>query len=328
VSPRWLGVCRSPSTGWCESGAWSADRLVPADWELEFVSENWGLKESAPGRRPRRRPTARDAFCPKATTVERARQGGWSRRRRFWSIRIRPSPGRSLGEGTGESLDRAGKIDETIAFSWLMIPHAVRAYLVGEARVGAWESGAVQQTLARSSRSGRYSQARGSAVDVDDLVAAAKARQSRNRDRGIDPCRPVSRGCWCASPGTQTPSPSLVSHVRISRHMGISYCCDSDGGKRRCDCTDGLFEKTGAIRVGVLAGGAALLFGYGVSLNLTPLPFERVVGCISPHWPGWQVIGFFTLVRSPAFQSSRRNADRGWRPAGHVLVWRTFPDLT
>lgn len=63
----------------------------------------------------------------------------------------------------------------------------------------------------------------------------------------------------------------------------------------------GLFEKTGAIRVSVLAGGAALLFGYGVALNLTPLPFERVVGLyIATLFLVWQVVGFFTFRAIPS----------------------------
>jgi small multidrug resistance family-3 protein len=63
----------------------------------------------------------------------------------------------------------------------------------------------------------------------------------------------------------------------------------------------GLFEKTGAIRVGVLAGGAALLFGYGIALNLTPLPFERVVGLyIATLFLVWQVVSFFTFRSIPS----------------------------
>jgi hypothetical protein len=63
----------------------------------------------------------------------------------------------------------------------------------------------------------------------------------------------------------------------------------------------GLFEKTGAVRVGVLAAGAALLFGYGVLLNLTPLPFERVVGLyIATLFLVWQVVAFFTFRTIPS----------------------------
>lgn len=63
----------------------------------------------------------------------------------------------------------------------------------------------------------------------------------------------------------------------------------------------GLFEKTGAVRVGVLAGGAALLFCYGVLLNLTPLPFERVVGLyIATLFLVWQVVTFVTFRKVPS----------------------------
>ena len=64
----------------------------------------------------------------------------------------------------------------------------------------------------------------------------------------------------------------------------------------------GLFEKTGGIRVGLLFGGALLLFGYGVALNLTPLPFERVVGLyIATLFVVWQLVSFFTFRSIPSF---------------------------
>jgi len=63
----------------------------------------------------------------------------------------------------------------------------------------------------------------------------------------------------------------------------------------------GLFEKTGALRVAVLVGGAALLFGYGVALNLTPLPFERVVGLyIATLFLVWQVVSFVSFRSTPS----------------------------
>ncbi len=62
----------------------------------------------------------------------------------------------------------------------------------------------------------------------------------------------------------------------------------------------GLFEKTGLVRVWTLAGGAVLLFGYGIALNLTPLPFERVVGLyIATLFVVWQVVSFFTFRTVP-----------------------------
>lgn len=64
----------------------------------------------------------------------------------------------------------------------------------------------------------------------------------------------------------------------------------------------GLFEKTGAIRLATLAGGAALLFGYGVALNLAPLPFERVVGLyIATLFLVWQLVSFITFRTTPSF---------------------------
>ena len=63
----------------------------------------------------------------------------------------------------------------------------------------------------------------------------------------------------------------------------------------------GLFERTGAGRVAIMAVGAALLFGYGLMLNLTPLPFERVVGLyIATLFLVWQVVSFFTFRTVPS----------------------------
>jgi hypothetical protein len=63
----------------------------------------------------------------------------------------------------------------------------------------------------------------------------------------------------------------------------------------------GLFEKTGAIRVVTLVGGAALLLGYGIALNLTPLPFARVVGLyIATLFLVWQVVSFVAFRSIPS----------------------------
>ncbi len=62
----------------------------------------------------------------------------------------------------------------------------------------------------------------------------------------------------------------------------------------------GLFRHTGAARVGVLAVGAIMLFGYGVSLNLAPVEFGRVVGLyISTLFVVWQVVNFATFGALP-----------------------------
>jgi len=62
----------------------------------------------------------------------------------------------------------------------------------------------------------------------------------------------------------------------------------------------GLFERAGSGRVAVMAGGAVLLFLYGVMLNLAPLPFGRVVGLyIATLFLVWQVVNFFTFRAMP-----------------------------
>ena len=62
----------------------------------------------------------------------------------------------------------------------------------------------------------------------------------------------------------------------------------------------GLFERTGLARLALLAAGAVLLFAYGVLLNLSPLPFERVVGLyVATLFLVWQVVSFITFRAMP-----------------------------
>ena len=52
-----------------------------------------------------------------------------------------------------------------------------------------------------------------------------------------------------------------------------------------------LYEHLGLARLGLMLLGAALLFGYGFSLNLAPLEFGQVVGLyIATLFVVWQVI--------------------------------------
>jgi hypothetical protein len=61
----------------------------------------------------------------------------------------------------------------------------------------------------------------------------------------------------------------------------------------------GLFNR--AIQAATLLGGAALLFGYGVLLNLAPVPFERVVGLyIATLFCVWQVVSFASFRTLPS----------------------------
>lgn len=64
----------------------------------------------------------------------------------------------------------------------------------------------------------------------------------------------------------------------------------------------GLFERFGLVRAGVLVGGGVLLLGYGVMLNLAPLPFSRVAGLyIATLFVMWQITSFaaFRAVPTP-----------------------------
>ncbi len=64
----------------------------------------------------------------------------------------------------------------------------------------------------------------------------------------------------------------------------------------------GLFDKGGTNRVAAVAAGAALLLGYGIAVNLTTIPFERVVGLyIATLFLVWQIVSFFTFRAIPRF---------------------------
>ena len=62
----------------------------------------------------------------------------------------------------------------------------------------------------------------------------------------------------------------------------------------------GIYHHAGSARVGLLAAGAALLFGYGTCLNLAPLDFGRVVGLyIATLLVVWQVINYAAFGALP-----------------------------
>lgn len=63
----------------------------------------------------------------------------------------------------------------------------------------------------------------------------------------------------------------------------------------------GMFDKHGWLRIVTMAAGGALLFGYGIFLNLAPLPFERVVGLyIATLFTVWQIVSYFTFGTLPS----------------------------
>ena len=54
------------------------------------------------------------------------------------------------------------------------------------------------------------------------------------------------------------------------------------------------------LRFGLFVVGGALLFGYGVSLNLAPIEFHRVVGMyIATLFVVWQIVNYFTFKTAP-----------------------------
>jgi small multidrug resistance family-3 protein len=61
-----------------------------------------------------------------------------------------------------------------------------------------------------------------------------------------------------------------------------------------------MYEHVGMARAGLFVAGTALLFGYGFSLNLAPVPFARVVGLyIATLFVVWQVISVITFRARP-----------------------------
>jgi hypothetical protein len=62
-----------------------------------------------------------------------------------------------------------------------------------------------------------------------------------------------------------------------------------------------LYNHAGLIRAGLFLAGAALLFSYGMLLNLTPLDFGRVVGLyIATLFVVWQVVNFLAFRTLPS----------------------------
>jgi hypothetical protein len=63
----------------------------------------------------------------------------------------------------------------------------------------------------------------------------------------------------------------------------------------------GIYNNTGLARLALLLIGAALVFGYGVSLNLAPLEFGQVVGLyIATLFVVWQIINFVAFRTLPS----------------------------
>jgi hypothetical protein len=61
-----------------------------------------------------------------------------------------------------------------------------------------------------------------------------------------------------------------------------------------------IYNHGGMIRTVLMLAGAALLFGYGFSLNLAPVEFRQVVGLyIATLFVVWQVINFIVFRTVP-----------------------------
>lgn len=61
-----------------------------------------------------------------------------------------------------------------------------------------------------------------------------------------------------------------------------------------------IYQHSGLTRAAMLLAGAALLLGYGTSLNLAPVDFGRIVGLyIATLFVVWQVINFLVFRALP-----------------------------
>lgn len=61
-----------------------------------------------------------------------------------------------------------------------------------------------------------------------------------------------------------------------------------------------IYNHVGVTRLALMLSGAALLFGYGFSLNLAPVEFRHVVGLyIATLFVMWQVINFLVFRTVP-----------------------------
>jgi hypothetical protein len=62
----------------------------------------------------------------------------------------------------------------------------------------------------------------------------------------------------------------------------------------------GIYNHAGAIRLAWFVGGAILLFGYGLIVNLAPLEFGQLVGLyIAMLFVVWQVINYVAFRTPP-----------------------------
>jgi hypothetical protein len=62
----------------------------------------------------------------------------------------------------------------------------------------------------------------------------------------------------------------------------------------------GIYNHVGAVRLGWFLGGAILLFGYGLIVNLAPLEFGQLVGLyIATLFVVWQLINYLAFRTPP-----------------------------
>jgi hypothetical protein len=86
-----------------------------------------------------------------------------------------------------------------------------------------------------------------------------------------------------------------------------------------------IYNHVGVSRLGVMLAGAALLFGYGFSLNLAPVEFRQVVGLYAAIlFVVWQSINFIVFRTPPNLPILVGGAHRRGRLDRHLLEIQLF----
>jgi small multidrug resistance family-3 protein len=94
-------------------------------------------------------------------------------------------------------------------------------------------------------------------------------------------------------------------HVNEGDHAGLAAAHpaahgSSPGSGRGCAVAQGAFGQRRPARIAFFAIGAAVLFAYGIFVNLAPLEFGQLIGLyIATLFVTWQLINFVFFHTPP-----------------------------
>jgi hypothetical protein len=90
---------------------------------------------------------------------------------------------------------------------------------------------------------------------------------------------------------------TILRHIPVWAFLLIATTLEVSGD---AVVREAIYEHAGLARIGLMLGGAGLLFGYGFALNLAPVEFARVVGLyIASLFIVWQIITFIAFRDLP-----------------------------